>query len=79
VPIEPEHASQGLEPERIGKTSQHFGRTATRDDMNRDFPREARHAAEEPCRGASAVERKVGETGSTGHVIAYVFWSLRKS
>src|SRR5690348_8807089 len=74
VPVEPEHAPEGLEPEGVGQSAEQLLGTAVRDDVAGDFPREPGHALKEPCGRPARVQRQVGEPGMTGHVRAYELW-----
>jgi hypothetical protein len=52
MPVESEDTAECLEPERIGKASQHLLGTAVGNDVRRDLACELRHSREEPRAGA---------------------------
>lgn len=61
MPIEPEHAAERLEPERIGQPAQRLGRSVLGNDVREHFTGEENHPIEQPGGRFAAVQREVGE------------------
>ena len=66
VPVEPQHAAEGLEPPRIGQPAEHLGRAELVDDGHGHGTGQAGHPLEEPGRGLAGVERKLRESALHG-------------
>ena len=49
MPVEAQHAAQGLEPERIREPPQDLVRAELTDNVTDDFAPEPDHAGEQPC------------------------------
>ncbi len=61
VPVEAQHAAEGLEPPRVGEAAEHLPGPVLLDHRHRDGAREAGHPVEEPARGPAAVQRQLGD------------------
>lgn len=59
MPIETEHASERLKPERVAQPAKQFLRTFVTDDERADGPGHFHHAAKEPGGSGSGMERKI--------------------
>src|SRR5205814_10544334 len=70
MPVESQHASEGLEPPRIGQPPQHLTRAVFVHDGHRDPARQFPHARKQPRRRFAGVQRKLGEL--TFHVLTNV-------
>src|SRR5438067_4522646 len=70
MPVEAEHAAEGLEPERIGEPPQHLFAAELAGDERDDLARQRHHAREEPRRRVAAVQRQMGESGAAQRAIA---------
>jgi hypothetical protein len=58
MPVESEDTAECLEPERIGKASQHLLGTAVGNDVRRDLACELHHSREEPGGRAARMQRQ---------------------
>src|SRR6185295_5642398 len=67
VPVEPEDATERLEPERIGETPEDLVRALFGGQVDQDLARQPHHAAEQPGRSFTAVKWKGCEAGVTRH------------
>jgi hypothetical protein len=70
MPVEAENAAEGLEPVRIGNSSQDFFRAVVLDDEPDDFSPQTHHSLKQPGRRFAAVERELGNAGVT-HSVCY--------
>src|SRR5437588_12599126 len=64
MPVEAQHAAQGLEPERIREPPQDLVRAELTDNVTGDFAREPDHAGEQPCGRFAGMQRKMRQSGS---------------
>jgi hypothetical protein len=71
MPVESENTAECLKPERIRQAPQQFLWSTIGDDVDSDFAGKACHAREQPRWRAARMQRKVGESGATGHVSSY--------
>ena len=61
MPVESEHAAEGLKPPGIGKPAKHFGRAVGINHSHRDRAGELPHAAKKPGWSGAGMQRKMGE------------------
>ena len=64
MPVEAQHAAEGLEPVGVGEAAQHLLGAVLGDDGDGDLTGELDHALEEPARGFAVVQGQVGDAGS---------------
>jgi len=61
VPVEAEHATEGLEPVGVGQPQEEFARSVFGDDVTGDLSRQAGHAFEQPACGDCGIRRGRGQ------------------
>src|SRR5437762_6572 len=67
MPIESQHATEGLEPMRVGESPQELGSAMLEHDDFRDLRSELAHPVEKPFWSSAAVKRKCSATSTLGH------------
>ncbi len=68
MPIHPHHRAERLKPEWMREAAEKFVAAVMLDDRCGDHGAEPRHAVGQPFRHMAAVQRKVGASGSSGHL-----------
>ena len=76
MPVEPQEAAEGLEPEGVGEAAERLRGAEVRDDNDDDLPGEADHPAHEPGRGLPAVQRQRGGRASHARLRVRPFGSM---
>jgi hypothetical protein len=67
MPVKAEDAAESLKPVGIGEALEHVLRPELLDNGQSDLAAERDHAFEEPGWRFTAVQGRVGDTGSSGH------------
>ena len=62
VPVEAQHAPQGLKPPRVGQPPQHLVRAELVDDRHRDRLRQLGHPPKQPRRRFAGMQRQLRQT-----------------
>ena len=78
VPVEPEHASERLKPERIRQPPQHLLGPVLGNDVRGDLARQFHHAREEPRRCLPPVQRELSGSSPCAHELIVRFAPRRR-